>query len=53
MQNMIDSQDGKIYKKRTPRGARVCLEVEEGIRPSSQPKPDNIPEWAVELFDND
>ena len=53
MQNMIDSLDQKICRKRTPRGARMCLEVEEGIRASSRPKPDNIPEWAAELFDND
>ena len=30
----------------------MCLEVVEG-RVSNRLKPDNIPEWAVELFDND
>jgi len=30
----------------------MCLEVVE-VRVSTHPKPDNIPEWAEELFDND
>ena len=52
MQEMVNSLDRKVNRRRTPRGRTMCLEVEEG-RVSTRPKPDNIPEWAAELFDND
>ena len=51
MEQMIKLLDGKINKQHTPRGRTICLEMEEG-RVSTCPKPDNISEWAAELFDN-
>lgn len=52
MQEIADSLDRKVNRRRTPRGRTMCFEVVEG-RVSTRPKPDNIPEWAAELFDND
>ena len=52
LQEIMKSLDRKVNRRRTPRGQTMCLEVVEG-RVSNRPKPDNIPEWAVELFDND
>lgn len=52
MQEMVNSLDQKVNRRCTPRGRTMCLEVEEG-RVSTPPKPDNIHEWAAELFDND
>ena len=52
MEEMVCSLDRKVNRRYTARGKTMCLEVEVG-RVSSQPKPDNIPNWAAELVDND
>ncbi|XP_065887801.1 uncharacterized protein [Dysidea avara] len=52
MEEMVSSLDRKVSRRRTPRGKTMCLEVEVG-RASTRPRPDNVPEWAAELFDND
>lgn len=49
-QEMMDSLDRKLQRKRTSRGQAMCLKVEIGGN-STRPKPDSFPEWATELFD--
>ena len=49
-QEMMDSLDRKLERKRTPRGKAMTLHVEvDGD--SARSKPDDFPEWAAELFD--
>ena len=49
-QDILESLDRKIARRRTARGKAMCLDVEVGGN-STRPKPDCLPEWAAELFD--
>ena len=49
-QDILESLDRKIARRRTARGKAMCLEVEIG-GDSTRQKPDGLPEWAAELFD--
>ena len=49
MQCVVDSLDRKIDRRRDARAKKMCLEVVMGAD-STRPKPDGIPEWAIELF---
>ena len=49
MQLIIDSLDRKLDRRRDDRAKKMCHEVVMGSA-STRPKPDNLPEWATELF---
>ena len=49
MQAVVESLDRKIERRRTARSKAMCLEVEVSGE-STRPKPDGLPDWAVELF---
>ena len=49
MQAVVESLDRKIKRRRTARSKAMCLEVEVSGE-STRPKPDGLPDWAVELF---
>ena len=49
-QDILESLDRKIARRRTARGKAMCLEVEMG-GDSARQKPDGLPDWAAELFD--
>jgi len=49
-QEVLDSLDRKIARRRFTRGKGMCLEVEIGGN-SARSKPHCLPEWAAELFD--
>ena len=49
MQDVIDSLDRKMDRRRDARAKKMCLEVVMGAD-SNRPKPGGMPEWVVELF---
>ena len=49
MQKIIESLDRKLERRRTPRGKAMCLKVVDG-KESARSPPENLPEWARELF---
>lgn len=49
LQSILDSLDRKMDRRRDARAKKMCLEVVMGAD-SNRPKPDGMPEWAVELF---
>lgn len=49
-QEMMESLDRKLERKRTSRGKAMTLRVQVDGN-STRPKPDNFPDWATELFD--
>ena len=49
MQAIVESLDRKIERCHTGRSMAMCLEVQVSGE-STRPKPDGLPEWAVELL---
>ena len=49
MQCVVDSLDRNIDRRRDARAKKMCLEVVMGAD-STRPKPDEMSEWATELF---
>ena len=49
MQRVMESLDRKIECRQSNRSKGMCLEVVIG-EDSCRAKPDNLPEWATELF---
>lgn len=49
MQRVMESLDRKIERRRSDRSKGMCLEVVIG-EDSCRAKPENLPEWATELF---
>ena len=49
MQAVIESLDRKIERRCNGRSKAMCLEVEVSGE-STRPRPDGLPEWAVERF---
>ena len=49
LQKVIESLDRKLNRRRTERVKAMCLEIIEGSD-SQREKPENAPEWAIELF---
>jgi len=48
-QQILESLDRKIDRRRSARSKAMCLSIEIG-GDSSREKPDTLPEWASELF---
>ena len=49
MQCIIESLDRKLERRRSDRAKTMCLQVVMGDD-SCRPRPENLPEWATELF---
>lgn len=49
MKRVIESLDRKLERRRSERAKGMCLEVIMG-EDSSRSKPEDLPEWATELF---
>ena len=49
LERVIASLDRKLDHRRSGRSKAMCLEVKDG-RDSTRPKPDDLPEWASNLF---
>lgn len=47
-EQVIESLDRKLDRRRDPKSKAMCLEVQVG-ETSSREKPDDMPEWAVNL----
>ena len=47
-EQVIESLDRKLDRRRDPKIKAMCLEVQVG-EPSSREKPDDMPEWTVNL----
>ena len=45
---VIESLDRKLDRRRDPKSKAMCLDVQVGEN-SSREKPDDMPEWAVNL----
>ena len=48
-ERVIASLDRKLDRRRSTRSKAMCLEIQDG-RDSTRPKPDDLPEWASNLF---